>query len=155
MDFNFEKFLKRYVWDDEKTPYFTPAEKLNKRQAHYEAFAYAIFVSMLFGVVALASLTGAGGTEKASGPALLCFTMICAAVIFGFTKHYYSALWLSSAPVATLAYFFIYGFKPSWGLIDQAVILGFVAIWVAYSFRIVAIGRRFEDMDDPPQSGAQ
>ena len=43
MDFNLEKFLKRYVWDDEKTPYFTPSSKLNKRQAGYESLAYAIF----------------------------------------------------------------------------------------------------------------
>jgi K+-sensing histidine kinase KdpD len=146
MAFDFEKLLKRYVWDDDKTPYFTPSHKLNQRQATYEAIAYTIFCVVLFSVVALATLTGAGGHERASGPAVMCFTFISAAVIFGFTKNYYSAMWLSTAPVATVAYFFIYGFKPGWHASDQVVVLSFVALWTLYSIRIVSIGRRYEDM---------
>ena len=149
MDFNFDKFLKRYVWDDDKTPYFTPSHKLNRKQANYEAFAYALFISILFLAVSLASMTGAGDTERATGPAIFGFTMICAAVVFGFTKNYYAALWLSVAPIGALAYFFIYGFKPRWEWIDQLVVMAFVIGWIFYSIRIVAIGRRYEDMPDP------
>ncbi|MEM7408266.1 MAG: hypothetical protein AAF458_23455 [Pseudomonadota bacterium] len=150
MDFNLEKFLKRYVWDDEKTPYFTPSRKLNRRQAHFEALAYSVFVCVLFGAVALASLTGAGGQPRAEGVALYGFTIICAGVIFGFTKHYYAALWLSTAPAGAIGYLLVYGFKPKWAGIDQAVVIAFVLVWIFYSIRIVAIGRRFEHMSDGP-----
>lgn len=30
---DWEKHFKKYVWDDDKTPYFTPVLKLNRRQA--------------------------------------------------------------------------------------------------------------------------
>jgi hypothetical protein len=150
VDFNIEKFLKRYVWDDEKTPYFTASSKLNRKQAHFECLAYSVFVGMLFSAIALITLTGAGAHDKALGPALFSFTMICAAVIFGFTKSYLFALWLSTAPIATVAYFLVYGFRPSWAAIDQIVIMGFVGCWIAYSVRIVAIGRRYDDMPEPP-----
>ena len=30
---SWDKYVKKYVWDDDKTPYFTPAQKLNKSQA--------------------------------------------------------------------------------------------------------------------------
>ena len=150
MAFDFEKLLKRYVWDEEKTPYFTTADKLNRRQAHYEAVAYGIFMSVLFGVVSLASMGGAGGHAGGDGPAVFGFSFICAAVIFAVTKHYYASLWLGIAPVATVGYFLIYGFLPSWALIDKGVILGFVVLWAVYSMRIITIGRRFEDMPEPP-----
>ena len=148
MDFNLEKFLKRYVWDDDKTPYFTPSSRLNRTQAHYEALAYSVFIAILFAAIALSSMTGVSGQEREVGPVIFGFTMICAAVIFGFTKNYYSALWLSSAPVAAIAYFVIYGFKPKWAPIDQMVVLGFVGIWTLYSIRIAAIGRRYEEMPE-------
>ena len=151
MDFNLEKFLKRYVWDDEKTPYFTPSSKLNRKQAHYECLAYSVFVGILFSAISLITLTGAGGHERAIGPALFSFTMICASVIFGFTKTYLAALWLSSAPVAAVAYFLVYGFRPSWASIDQIVVMLFVGCWIAYSLRIVAIGRRYDEMPEAPK----
>ena len=150
MDFNLDKFLKRYVWDDEKTPYFTPSSRLYRTQAHYEALAYSVFIGILFTAVALTAMTGAAGQERETGPVIFGFTMICAAVIFGFTKNYFAALWLSSAPIAAIAYFVLYGFKPKWATIDQIVILGFVAVWILYSIRIVSIGRRYEEMPEAP-----
>lgn len=155
MDFNLDKFLKRYVWDDDKTPYFTAASKLNKRQANYESLAYAIFAGSLFTAIGLISITGAGGQAREIGPAVFSFTMICAAIVFGFTRHYLAALWLSSAPIAAIAYFVFYGFKPAWATIDQIVVLGFIGLWIVYSMRVVAIGKHYEDMPEPDPPAEQ
>ena len=46
-----EKLVKRYVWNDERTPYFTRVAKLSRRQAHYELFGYAIFTGVVFAVL--------------------------------------------------------------------------------------------------------
>jgi len=150
VDFNLEKFLRRYVWDEDKTPYFTPAPKLNKRQAGYESFAYAVFAGSLFTAVGLISMVGVGGQGREIAPALFSFSCVCAAIIFGMTRHYLSALWLSTAPFAAIAYFVFYGFKPKWAVIDQVVVLAFVGVWILYSLRIVAIGKHYEDMPEPP-----
>ena len=150
MDFNLEKFLKRYVWDEEKTPYFTPASKLNKRQASYESLAYAVFAGSLFTAVGLISMSGAGEQGREVGPALFSFSFVCAAIIFGMTRHYISALWLSTAPIAAITYFIFYGLKPKWAVIDQVVVLAFVGVWILYSLRVVAIGRHYENMPEVP-----
>ncbi len=54
MDLDWEKLVKRYVWHDERTPYFTRVANLTRRQAHYELLAYEIFMGVLAGVLALA-----------------------------------------------------------------------------------------------------
>jgi len=51
MDSDWEKLVKRYVWNDERTPYFTRVANLSRRQAHYELFGYALFAGILSGVL--------------------------------------------------------------------------------------------------------
>ena len=52
MDSEWEKLVKRYVWNDERTPYFTRVANLSRRQAHYELFGYALLVGVFGGVLA-------------------------------------------------------------------------------------------------------
>ena len=54
---SWDKFVKRYVWDDVKTPYFVATTKMNKVQAGYEIFAFSLFLVVLFLVISLASLS--------------------------------------------------------------------------------------------------
>jgi hypothetical protein len=37
---NWEKLFKRYIWDDDRTPYLVPASRMTRKQADYEIFAY-------------------------------------------------------------------------------------------------------------------
>ena len=140
---DWEKFLKRYVWDDEKTPYFVSVPNLTRRQADYEVHVYAIFIGVLFAVVA-----ATGGKDGSVGVSLYAMTVVCATVIFAFLKHYHAALYLGAVPVATLAYFFLYGLRPNLETIDRVFIIGFIVIWLRYSFRIVAIGRAYPDLPE-------
>ncbi len=46
MDLDWEKLFKRYVWDDERTPYLTRVRNLSRVQAHYELSATALHFLM-------------------------------------------------------------------------------------------------------------
>ena len=78
-----DKLLKRYVWDDDRTPYLVSVARLNQRQAGFELKAYAIFLGFLFAVVSVVALSAHGPMGRAPGVSMYCFTMVCAALILG------------------------------------------------------------------------
>jgi len=146
---SWDKQFRKYVWDDEKTPYFTPVANLNRRQASNEIFVYTVFIGTLFCVIALLANTGALPHGRSFGVALYSFTMVCATIVLGFTKNHFVAWYCGLAPVATLLYFFVLGFRPDSTTTDHVVILVIAALWLRYSWRIINIGKRFEDMPGP------
>lgn len=146
---DWEKHFKKYVWNEEKTPYFTPVAKLNRRQAGNELYVYALFIGTLFCVVALLANTGMLPHGRSFGVALYAFTIVCGTIVLGFTKHILAAWYCGLAPVAALIYFFLYGFHPNSGAIDHVVILVIVALWLRYSWRVISIGKLYEDMPEP------
>lgn len=148
---SWDKQFRKYVWDDDKTPYLTPVARLNRQQAGNEIFIYSLFLGTLFCVFALLANTGALPHGRSFGVALYSFTMVCAAVVLGFTKNGIAAWYCGLAPVMTLVYFFVFGFHPESGTVDRVVILGFVALWLRYSWRVISIGRTFEDMPEPEE----
>ena len=146
---DWEKLFKRYVWDDEKTPYFVPVARLTRVQANYEVKAYTIFLGILFALVSVASLSEAAPHGKSLGASFYGFTMVCAAVVFAVTKNYYAALYCGAAPLASLAYIYFYGFHAKLVPADHVVILVFVLLWLRYSWRIVSIARSYPNMSPP------
>ena len=56
---SWDKQFRKYVWDADKTPYFTPVSKLNRRQAGNESYIYTLFIGTLFCVSALLANTDA------------------------------------------------------------------------------------------------
>jgi hypothetical protein len=120
---NLEKYIKKYVWDDERTPYLVPVARMTRRQADYELHAYSVFVGVL-----------------------------CAALIFAFTKTVHAAWYCAAAPIAALLYFFVHGFHPSLSAIDHAALIVFGVIWLRYSLRVVAIARAYPGL---PETGGE
>jgi uncharacterized membrane protein len=145
---DWEKQFRKYVWDDDKTPYFTPVAKLNRRQASNEIYVFALFLGTLFCVVAVLANTGALPHGRSFAVALYAFSVVCAAIIIAFTKHPLAAWYCGFAPVAALIYFYLFGFHPNSGAVDHVVILVLVALWLRYSWRVITIGMRFEDMPE-------
>jgi hypothetical protein len=145
---DFDKFLRKYVWDEHKTPYLTPAQALTRRQAHYELAAYAVFLSILFGAVSLASLVGSAGPPRSAGAAVYAFTVVCAAIILGFSRNGIAAIYAGTAPLAAVVYLLVNGIRPDWGSIDIIAVTLFICIWMAYAWRVIRIGRRYESMDE-------
>lgn len=143
---DWQSFIKRYVWDDNKTPYFVPVHKLNKNQAENELFSYTFFIAMLFAVIAIISLTDNAPHGKSYSVALYAISVSCSAVLFGVTKHVYAAYYFATAPLAALAYFLLGGFPPDLATIDKLVLTAVTLCLLRYSMRVVAIAKTYQDM---------
>ena len=141
MDLDWEKLVKRYVWSDERTPYFTRVANLSRRQAHYELFGYALFTGVLFGVLAVATLSSGLPHGDAAGVSFYAFTVCCAAILLGAMRHHWAALWCAGAPLATLAYFAFYGFHPDLAIADKIALVAVMLVWLLYAGRVVAVAR--------------
>jgi len=144
-----EKLFKRYLIDDEKTPYFTAVARLNRRQARYELFAYCLLTGVLYAMVGLASLSSGLPHGGAIGVPLYAFSLLVAAVLLGVLRHPHAAAYCATAPVAALLYFLRFGFHPDTGTGDKVVIAVLLLLWLRYNFRVVAIARAFRDMPEP------
>jgi hypothetical protein len=144
MDLDWEKLFKRYVWDDDKTPYLTRVGNLSRTQAHYELFGYSLFMGVLFGVLAVVTLSSKLPHGDAAIVPIYAFTVCCAAILLGLTRHPWAALWCAGAPLAALAYFAIWGFHPNLEVGDQALLLVVALAWLLYSRRVVAVARAWQ-----------
>ncbi len=146
-----EKLFKRYIIDDEKTPYFTAVARLTRRQARYELFAYCLLTGVLYAMVGIASLSSGLPHGGAIGVPLYAFSLMLAALLLGLIRHPHAAAYCATGPVAALLYFFQFGFHPNIGTGDKVLIVVLLLLWLRYNFRVVAIARAFRDM---PERGA-
>lgn len=142
MGMDWESLFKKYIWNEQTTPYLTAVTDLNQRQGKSEIFSYSLFLGVFFGIVALLAL-GKDHEQYAAGVGFYGFTVVCAAVIFGILKNYYAALYLSATPVASLAYLFIYGLGSERENVDTIIVAGISLLLLRYSLRIVAIARAY------------
>jgi hypothetical protein len=147
---NIEKYIRKYVWDDERTPYLVPVARMTQRQADYELHAYAVFVGILFAMASGGALLSQDPQIRSEAVAVYGFTVVCAALIFGFTKTVPAAWYCAIAPIAALLYFFLHGFHPSLSAIDHAFLIVFGVIWLRYSLRVVSIAQAYPGM---PETG--
>ena len=149
MDLDWEKLFKRYVWHDERTPYLTRVANLTRVQAHYEIFGYCLFMGVLSGVLAVVTLSPTlphGGTAFVP---VYAFTVCCAALVLGFTRHPWAAIWCALAPLAALLYFAAWGFHPGLEFGDQALLVVVALGGLLYSRRLVAVVRAWHGRMDP------
>jgi hypothetical protein len=144
---NWEKLFKRYIWDDDRTPYFVPVARMTKKQADYEIFGYTLFFCSLFSIVCLVALSGGGMLDLV---VLYGFSAIVSTIVLGVTKHTYAAYYCGAVPLIVLLYFLFYGFPANLAPIDHLVLIAFTLIWLRYSLRIVSIAKAYSDM---PGSG--
>ena len=136
-----DKFFRKYVWDDERTPYLVAVARLTRRQIEYELRFYAVFSGVLFTLVSVAALSSSLPHGDARGVSLYAFTQVCAALLLGATHSAWAALYCASAPVAALIYFVLFGFHPSLGVADKALLLAAMVLWFAYCGRLLAVAR--------------
>tara|TARA_Y100000588_G_C14267004_1_gene930405 strand:- start:1849 stop:2334 length:486 start_codon:yes stop_codon:yes gene_type:complete len=146
---DWENIFKRYVWDDRTTPYFVPLARLNRYQADNEILAYCLFMGILFGVVALTSMSGATPHGRSPIMALYGITVVLAAIAFGVAKHYYAALYLSATPVAGLIYLLVYGFTSERQRLDTLLVMFLVLLMLWYSLRIIKLARIYTNLPIP------
>jgi hypothetical protein len=143
-----EKLFKRYIIDDEKTPYFTAVARLTRRQARYELFAFCLLTGVLYAMIGIASLSGGLPHGGAIGVPLYAISLLFAVLLLGLIRHPYAAAYCATGPVAALLYFLQFGFHPNIGTGDKVLIVVLLLLWVRYNFRVLAIARGFRDMPD-------
>ena len=147
MDLDWEKLVKRYVWNDERTPYFTRVANLSRSQAHYELFGYAFFVGLLSGVLSVAALSAEHPHGDSTVVSLYAFTVCCAAILLGATRHPWAALWCAGAPLGLLAYLGAWGFHPNLETGDKWLLVAAAVAWLLYSPRVVAVARAWQRLN--------
>ena len=140
---SWEKYIKRYVWDDERTPYLTAVAKLKRHQADHELFAYTVFLAFLFVIIALLASLGRLGGGPAGLITLYAFTVIVATAILGWSKHPAAAWYLLATPALALLLLALTGFHPRLETIDHLVILGFLLLWLRYGWRVVRLTQAY------------
>lgn len=146
------KYIRRYFWDDETTPYLVPVSKLHRKQADSEIFAYSLFLSILFAAICIFSLTGAAPYGKSFGAALFAFIVLCGGFVLGMTKHPYAAFITGLAPVGAWAYLFSMDLRADlhWG--DQLFVVVFSLIWLRYALRVVNLAQIYPSLPEPPNN---
>ena len=150
---SWDKFVKRYVWDDTKTPYFVRVAKLTKVQAGYEIFSYSLFLAILFAVISVVSLSDQAPQGRSEVVSIYGFCVVCGAIILGMTKSPASAHVCASAPLAALLYFFLEGFPPGLGMIDKWVLVAAALGLLGYSVRVVTMAKAYPNMPDAAEGG--
>ena len=151
-DLDWYKFVRRYFWDDETTPYLVPVERLHRHQAEHEIFAYVLFVSLLYGVATLLIMGGRSPYAHSFAASLYTFLVVCAALIFGVTRHHLAACACVLAPVGGLVFSLSFELHPDLGNWDRVFLIAFSLVWLRYSMRLMHIAKRYGDMPPPPAS---
>lgn len=149
---NWEKLFKRYVWDDDRTPYFVPVAKMTRKQADHEVYFYTLFLGILFSIVCLVSISGPDRSEAVT---LYAFTAIVSTVVLGVTKQRYASYYCGAVPVAVVLYFLLQGFPANLAPIDHFFLIAFCLVWLRYSFRIINIAKAYPDMPDAARADQQ
>jgi hypothetical protein len=142
-----DRFFRKYIWDDERTPYLISVARLTRGQIVYELRFYAVFSGVLFALVSVAALSNSLPHGDARGVSLYAFTQVCAALLLGMTRSAWAALYCASAPIAALTYFVLFGFHPSLGVADKGLLLAAMVLWFAYCGRLLAVARAYSALD--------
>jgi hypothetical protein len=148
-----DKYFKKYVWDEKRTPYLVPVARMSRGQAEYEMLFYAVLSGVLFAVITLAALSSQLPHGNAAGVSLYAFTQVCAALLLGMTRSAWAALYCAAAPLAALVYFILYGFHPNLGVADKTLLVVLMVLWVCYGARLFAVARAYPGLANPIQPG--
>lgn len=152
MAMDWYQYLKKYVWDEQKTPFLVDVDKLNKGQADSEIFLYALFLSVPGALVGAAAVAYGlrSGIDVLALVGAYGFSVCVAAALMHARKHLPSALYSISAPVMLFAYLYFQGFHPNLAWIDQIVLIVVLLLWLRYTVRVAAIVKRYPVMPEKP-----
>jgi hypothetical protein len=139
------KYVKRYCWDADKTPYFVPVSQLKRDQANKELFLYSFVVGVPSSVYLVASMVHVVRNHQMGSLAITVYMtslLVCAIVLYVW-KSPGAAMYSITAPVAMALYFLIEGFPEREHQTDFVVmIVAAIAVivgWLLYSRRLLAV----------------
>lgn len=149
---SWEKQVRKYVWDAQKTPFLVPVARLNQGQGQSEIFVFVVFLVTPFTLILLAALAYLWhtGAPLYGAMALFAASILTAAVLLHQRRHWLAATYCLAAPLALLGYFVFAGFSDRLGLVDKALVFAMLLGWAWYTLRIVAIARAYAGMPPGP-----
>ena len=115
-------------------------------------YVYALFVGVLCAVVSLAALSNKLPHGSSVIVSLYAFTVVCAAILLGASRHPWAAFWCATPPLAGLAYFAVYGFHANLGLQDKVLLVATMIAWLAYDRRLLAVARAYAGLPLRPRA---
>ena len=143
-------YFRKYVWNDDKTPYLTQVGRLTRTQARSELFVFSVLLAAFFFVAGFVALLGDGFGVLV---AVYAFAVCCAALALAATQHPLAALACATAPPGALAFLAIHGFSPRLHLVDKLLIGAILLALMAYTVRVVRIARAYPYLSDNPPAG--
>lgn len=135
--------VRKYVWDEEKTPYLVAPGRLSPRQARSELFVYGFLLALLASLVAAAVWLGAGPGAPAGSPAVALYaaSVALAAIAAGAGGHPLAAAYCATAPVALALSAVTGALRPAMPWSELAVVVAASALWLGYALRVVRVAR--------------
>ncbi|MEK9775792.1 MAG: hypothetical protein VW339_06575, partial [Quisquiliibacterium sp.] len=146
-----DKYFRKYIWDDQRTPYRVSVSRLSREQARHELLFYATLSGVLFILVTLAALSSHLPHGNSLIVSFFAFTQVCASLLLGVTRNAWAAGYCASAPLAMLLYFWAFGFQPNLDLADKSLLVLAALLWTVYAKRLVSVARRYSALDRPPR----
>ncbi len=154
-------YVKKYVWDEKKTPYFVPVPRLTRGQAKSEIFIYVLFIgvpSMLMAIGTTGSVLETGSTLSAT-IGIYTITLCIAAAMLHAKKLTIAAYYTISLPVVLLIYLYFRQRYMDVAIFDTIVLVAVLLAWLRYIFRVVAICKIYpglpEAWPEPPEPGGE
>jgi hypothetical protein len=141
---NWPSLVRRYVWDEERTPYLVRVDRLTGGQARNELFVYAFLLATLAAVVAAVAVLGDGrtGLLTAPGVSLYAVMLLLAAIALGAAGYPAAAWFCLTAPAALWLTASTGLLRPGMEGGERLVIAIASALWLGYATRVVRIARR-------------
>jgi hypothetical protein len=141
--------VRRYVWDEQRTPYLLRAGQLTRAQGRSELFAYGFFLALLASVatVVAALLPGPAGLTASPVMALYSMSILVGAIALGAGGYPAAARYCATAPVAMALAALTGILRPDMTGWEILAVVAVSALWLGYTVRIVRIARRLHPQD--------
>lgn len=136
--------VRKYVWDEEKTPYLVRSDRLTPAQARSELFVYALLLGILAALMAVAAAGGDArlGPLASLGVALYALSILVAAIVLGVSGHPAAAAYCATAPLALGLGALAGLLRPGMAGAERMLLAGLSVVWLGYAARVVRIARR-------------
>ncbi|MDA0662677.1 MAG: hypothetical protein O3B08_07565 [Proteobacteria bacterium] len=146
------KYVKKYCWDSDKTPYFVPVSQLKRDQADKELFLYSFILAAPATLYLTSFVVNLFRSGQVAGLAIAMYAsslFVCAIVVHVW-KSPGAALYSLSAPIVLSLYFLIEGFPERSHAVDFAVMVAIavviIAVWLYYARRLLSITRAYPSL---------
>jgi pheromone shutdown protein TraB len=140
--------VRKYVWDEEKTPYLVRSDRLSPRQARSELFVYAFLLAILAAVIAVVAAAGGDRVGLPASPAIALYagTLLVAAVVLAVSAHPTAAGYCATAPLAVGVAAVLGALRPGMDRGEIVFVAALSLLWLGYAARVVRVARRLRGL---------